>query len=323
MLIKLLRSLLHPGRSDAGPAMPPTSRTQASPASLEQALASIAAGLERANHALTQGNWLAHQHYQLAGQQYIAALLASPRYDDPARLERSGFKAYSQSDEDGILAEVFRRIGSTNRVFLETGVENGLENNTLYLLHNGWRGCWIECDDQCVEQIRSGFHEPLADATLKLRHARVDCANVNALIAEFGLPQEIDLLSIDIDGNDYHVWQAITSIDPRVVVIEYNARFAPPTRWVMPYDAKHVAERNDYFGASLSSLANLGEAKGYALVGCNITGSNAFFVRKDIAHGKFQQPPSAENFYHPARYFLTPAFVSGHPPRYGRSAPQA
>ena len=313
MLIKLLRSLMHSR----------TSQAQAAPDPLEQALASIMAGLERANQALSQGNWLAHQHYQLAGQQFIASLLASARYDDPARLERSGFKAYSQNDEDGILAEIFRRIGPTNRIFVETGVENGLENNTLYLLHNGWRGCWIECDDQCVAQIRSGFHEPLADATLKLTHARVDCANVNALIADFGLPREIDLLSIDIDGNDYHVWQSITSIDPRVVVIEYNARFAPPTRWVMPYNAEHVADRNDYFGASLSSLAELGAAKGYALVGCNIAGSNAFFVRKDLAQGKFQQPPNAENFYHPARYFLTPAFVSGHPPRYGRSAPQA
>ena len=322
MLIDLFRSLLNPRRSDAGSATPRIGQTQASLDSLQRTLASIGTGLEQVNNALAQGNWLAHQHYQLAGQHFIDALLASARYADPARLERSGFKAYSQNDEDGMLAEIFRRIGSTNRLFVEIGVENGLENNTLYLLHNGWRGGWIECDDRCIEEIRNAFQEPLADATLRLGHARVDRANVNALISDFRLPREIDLLSIDIDGNDYHVWQAITSVEPRVVVIEYNARFVPPTRWVMPYNAAHVADRNDYFGASLASFAELGAAKGYALVGCNITGSNAFFVRKDLALGKFQEPPSAENFYHPARYFLTPAFVSGHPPRYGRSAPQ-
>jgi hypothetical protein len=100
------------------------------------------------------------------------------------------------------------------------------------------------------------------------------------------------------------VWQAIDAIQPRVVVIEYNARFPPPMEWVMAYDPEHGWDGTDQFGASLESLTALASQKGYALVGCSITGVNAFFVRTPLAHGKFVQPETAECLYQPARYDL-------------------
>jgi hypothetical protein len=115
---------------------------------------------------------------------------------------------------------------------------------------------------------------------------------------------DIDLLSIDIDGNDYWVWQSITVVEPRVVVIEYNARYPPGLSWIMPYNPRNQFWDDGYFGASLSALEELGRQKGYVLVGCDFTGTNAFFVRQGLANGKFCAPFVAENHYEPPRYFL-------------------
>jgi hypothetical protein len=152
-----------------------------------------------------------------------------------------------------------------------------------------------------------------------VHEAMVDRDNVDDLIRGLALPHNLDLLSIDIDGNDYHVWEAITIIEPRVVVIEYNAKFRLPMWWVMDYDPTHRWDGSDRFGASLESLADLGRRKGYRLVGCNILGANAFFVRSGLAEHAFASPPDTAALYQPARYFLLPAFVSGHPAGYDRA----
>ena len=129
---------------------------------------------------------------------------------------------------------------------------------------------------------------------------------------------ELDLLSIDIDGNDYHLLRAFTAVRPRVIVIEYNAKFPPPMDLVMPYDPAHRWNGTDYFGASLVALANLAARRGYRLVGTNITGANAFFVRDDLAGAHFA-PADAGALYNPPRYWLSSAWAAGHPPgaRYG------
>lgn len=252
------------------------------------------------------------------GQQMIANILADERYADPRRLERFGAKFYSQNDEDGIIREIFRRIGTTNQQFLEFGVENGLENNSLLLLHAGWKGVWLEASTDHVKAIQDRFASVLETGDLRVRQTLVTRDNINGLITDLALPEELDFLSIDIDSNDYYVFEAINTIRPRVVAIEYNAHLPPPIRAVIKYDENFSWRRTDYFGASLESLTALADRKGYRLVGCSITGTNAFFVREDLVGDHFQAPYTAENFYHPPRYALTYfAFLGRHPADFG------
>lgn len=244
-------------------------------------------------------------------------ILKNPRFQNNKRLIPFGFKVYSQADEDGIIQEIFRRIGTTNLRFLEIGVGNGLENNTLSLLLQGWQGGWIDGNPKCAQFIEKKFDKIIAQKKLKFKSAVVDKDNINKLIESLSLPQEIDLLGIDIDGNDYHLFKAINTIKPRVVVIEYNAKFAPPIEWIMKYNPKHLWDGTDYFGVSLNSLERLFNENGYALVGCNIAGTNAFFVRSNLIDNHFEGPYTAKNHYEPARYWLIRGFVSGHPANFG------
>ena len=133
-------------------------------------------------------------------------LLSEPRYKDEKRLLSFGFKGYSQNEEDGIIQEIFSRIGTTNKQFIEIGVETGLENNTLYLLLQGWQGLWIEGNSNFVEQIKNKFDFVIDNRSLIVKHAWVTKDNINQLILEKQkYNEEFDLLSLDIDGNDHHV----------------------------------------------------------------------------------------------------------------------
>lgn len=228
-----------------------------------------------------------------------------PRYREELRLLRFGYRAYSQSDEDGILAEIFRRVGTTNRLFVEFGVGDGLECNTLNLLVGGWQGLWIECDEQAVARIRERFAAFVeGKKRLRVEHATVSPDNIDDLLKRLVPCEEPDLLSVDIDGNDYWVWQAISARQPRVVMIEYNALWQPPISVTISYDPAHHWNRTAYFGASLKALEKLGASKGYNLVGCCFAGINAFFVRQDLCDDKFLSPFTAENHYEPARPFM-------------------
>lgn len=241
------------------------------------------------------------------------------RLQDPRYLEAYGFKVYSENDEDGIIEEIFNRIGSKSKMFIEFGVQDGLESNCHYLLHKGWRGCWIEGDESYCKQIQKNFAKPIADGRLTIKNAFIDKDNIDSLIREsinqIGIDAEenweCDLLSIDIDGNDYWVWQAIKCISPRVVVIEYNAKFPANFEWIMEYDAKHRWNYDDEQGASLKAYEKLGNRLGYQLVGTNARGVNAFFVRKDLAGDKFALPATSENLYNSAKYYHR--YRNGHP----------
>ena len=280
--------------------------------------AELAKRLEVLEQRLVSLHQLASLELDMHVARELREILADPRYAAPKRLERHGRKVWSQNDEDGILEEIFRRIGGAGSgqpgTFVEFGVSDGRECNSLKLLVEGWRGLWMESDAGNCGIIRRNFSQRLADGQLELQQTSVSAENIDRLVAGArAAAGELDLLSIDIDGNDYHVLKAIRSVRPRVLVVEYNGKFPPPMDVVPPYDTAHAWDGTDYAGASLQAIANLASRRGYRLVGTNITGVNAFFVREDLAAGHFAEGDAA-SLYNPARYWLTPGFVSGHPP---------
>ncbi|MDA8131721.1 MAG: hypothetical protein M0011_09500 [Elusimicrobia bacterium] len=239
----------------------------------------------------------------------IQSLLANelnndPRYQDKKRLTRYEFQVNSQGGEDGIIQEIFRRIGTTNKFFVEFGAGNGLENNTSCLLLNKWKGCWMECSERHADAIRDGYAGLIADKSLVFKETLINAEDIEPLFTELGVPAEFDLLSIDIDGNDYWVWKAIENYRPRVVIIEYNAYMGPQAEWTIRYDRDFSKGQDRYWGASLKLLEKLGREKGYALVGCSYIGVNAFFVREDLLKSDFAEPFTAENHYEPQKPYL-------------------
>ncbi|GFE68622.1 hypothetical protein [Chroococcus sp. FPU101] len=239
------------------------------------------------------------------------------KYSDPKKLNQYEFKAYSQGGEDGIIYEIFRRIGTTNQYFVEFGVGFGLENNSAFLLTLGWQGLWIEGSDKYCKRIKEKFGSVIENRQLTLINNFVDADNIETLFKQANVPQELDLLSIDIDGNDYWIWKAINNYRPRVVIMEYNAVYPPYVSWTIQYNPNHRWDYSNYMGASLLALEKLGTLKGYKLVGCSFTGVNAFFVRDDLVNEHFLAPYNAENHYEPARYFLCEQ-TAGHPRSFGK-----
>ena len=195
------------------------------------------------------------------------------------------FRVYSQWGEDGLIQHLVGVVPIARRVFVEFGVEDYQEANTRFLLVNdGWSGLVMDASEENIQRIR---RDPLFwQHNLKARQAFVTRENIDGLLADQGLAGDIGLLSIDIDGNDYWVWDAINAVSPAIVVIEYNARFGPERAVTAPYDERFDRTRAHpsmiYYGASLRALWLLGRRKGYALVGCNAAGNNAFFVREDL-----------------------------------------
>jgi len=240
----------------------------------------------------------------------------SPRNENPRRLGRFGYKLFSQSDEDGFIQEIFRRIGTRTKVFVEFGVSHGFECNTASLLMQGWSGLWIEGDRPSVELIHQTHRNVIDSGRLFVVNKYVDLENINPIISERYAGEDVDLLSIDIDSFDYWIWDAIDCVSPRVVVVEYNASWAPPAAITIPYDPTRRWDGTSYFGASVDALARLADKKGYKLVGCSLSGINAFFVRDDLVEDKFFAPGNASEHYEPPRYFLA-HLPSGHPPSMG------
>jgi len=248
-------------------------------------------------------------------EQYLKEyLLENPRYEGK-KLNRHEFQVFSQGGEDGIIEEIFNRIGASNRYFVEFGVGNGSESNTTYLLLKDWRGLWIESGEKNVASIRKAYGSLLAGGQLQVRQDFVTAEDIEDIFKEASVPETYDLLSIDIDRNDYWVWQAIQRYQPRVVVIEYNAVLPAHLEWIVKYEARTSWDGSSHQGASLKSLELLGARKGYRLVGCSFTGGNAFFVKEELVGDKFAEPFTAEHHYEPPRYFI--ARKLGHPRRFG------
>jgi hypothetical protein len=199
-------------------------------------------------------------------------------------LSKAGFGVFSQHDEDGIIQFLINHVPVLHKTFIEFGIDNYEESNTRFLLMNDdWQGMVLDDSPEKIAYVKAQKVSRKWD--LQFRSAFITIENVNQLLSTSGFDTDLGLLSIDIDGNDYWVWEAI-SLLPRIVIVEYNSVLGRDPVSI-PYQPDFRRTRAHYstlyYGCSLSALAYLAEKKGYILAGSNQRGNNAFFVRKDVA----------------------------------------
>jgi hypothetical protein len=215
-----------------------------------------------------------------------AAARSNAQIERLQSLEEVEFSVFSQWGDDGIIDWLCCQLPISSLRFVEFGVENYRESNTRFLLkRRNWSGLVIDSSLRHVRDIRQDSVSWQQD--LQVVHHHVTAENINRLFEECQFTGRIGLLSIDIDGNDYWVWQAVEALDPDIVVCEYNAVFGDVNAITIPYDPAFDRTRahfsNLYFGAGIRALESLASIKGYQLVGSNSAGNNAFFVRKELA----------------------------------------
>jgi len=228
----------------------------------------------------------------------VAAHLYPPADTGMAQHE---LNVYSQNGEDGILLWLFSVLGTETRTFVEFGVGNGHECNSRLLAQEwGWRGLQIEGGEDLAAEA-----EHIAGPGVTVARGYVTAENINDRIRQAGLSGDIDLLSVDIDGNDYWLWKAIEVVSPRLVIIEYNAAYGPTKEVVARYEPQRVPsfgytlETQLQWGSSLPALVRLGDDKGYRLIGCDSSGVNAFFARDDALREPLS-PVSAATGWRPS-----------------------
>ncbi len=216
---------------------------------------------------------LFHQYQSLAAEKKI------PDFKD------TGFRVFSQFEEDGKLLFLFSLIGMGRKEFIEFGSDDGINSNSANLIfHHGWSGLFLDGNQKALDRGKRFFqkHPHPYWYKPKFKQAFINAENINALISEQGFSGEIDLLSIDLDGNDFWVWKALDVVSPRVVVIEAHVEFKAENK-VVRYDPNYFypGKHPLYHGASVEAMRKLGKEKGYVLVGGNDLGFNLFFLRED------------------------------------------
>jgi hypothetical protein len=245
-----------------------------------------------------------HRMAQVQKEQLRATLLSDPKHLDPKRLNRYELQHFSQNGEDGIIAEIFHRISTEGKVFVEIGAGDGLENNTAYLLIQGWTGFWFDAGPT-YKRMQENASRYITANRVVVSEEFLTAENVAATLERVGVPKQIDLLSVDIDRNTSFVWKALAAWRPRAAIIEYNPAFSPSDSWEVSYQPKLAWNGTLYYGASLLKLEEIGREMGYVLVGCGMAGVNAFFVREDLVGDKFCAPFTARNHYEPPRHYLS------------------
>ncbi len=203
----------------------------------------------------------------------------------PVPISETGFRVFSQFEEDGILLYIFAVLGMGSKTFVEIGSDDGINSNCANLAFNfGWRGLFIDSNSESIrrgKRFYSKYPHPWMYQPLFLC-ADISPDNVNQLLTGNGISGEIELLSIDIDGDDYWIWTAIEVIQPKVVVIETHVRFGFHNI-VVPYGRRGASDFSTHHGASPVAMMKLGNQKGYKLVGTNQLGFNFIFVKESLA----------------------------------------
>jgi hypothetical protein len=225
----------------------------------------------------------------------------------PGNIAALGWNSFAQCDEDGMIRACLQRVSQLtplSKTFIEIGCGNGLENNTHQLLLDGYRGGWLDGSASNIAFIAEHLGELKSDQLL-VTEAFVTKESVGPLVAQFREHLDetnIDFFSFDIDGNDLHlVPLALKEIAPKVLCVEYNGKFPPPSSMAMAYAGDHQWAQDDYYGASLQAWVDLFKDD-YTLVSCNLSGVNAFFVRNDLASAFAVYP--VEQLFQPCRYWL-------------------
>lgn len=219
----------------------------------------------------------------------------------PAAYEHQTF---SQNGEDGILLEILNRIKIKKGYFCEIGSGDGKENNTRILLESGWKGIWYEGSTnfcQTATQLNEKF---INIGKLKVSNYFITAENINQLLSESLVPKDIEVLSLDLDLNTYHIWEKIEVTNPKVVIIEYNGFYPIQSDWIAKYDKLGYWDGGINMGASLKALVALSEKKGYRLIGCDLSGTNGFFIKKNLANDHFFDLPEYDQLFEPAKPFL-------------------
>lgn len=249
-----------------------------------------------------QGGLIQAQHrlLSMAYQERVRAGHPLPSFQDAA------FQQLSQNGEDGILLMLFAVLGTRSRIAVEMCVESGIECNSANLVVNhGWSALLFDGDERKLAVGRKFYSRVAGVRTCppRLVRAWITAENANTLIEENGIRGEVDLLSLDLDGVDYWIWNAIAVIQPRVVVLEYNNLWKAEDAVTVPYRAEFAAEFGpdgpEYAGASLAAFQKLGLAKGYRLVGIDPSGVNAFFLRNSEGLQWFPEVSVSECLTHP------------------------
>lgn len=220
------------------------------------------------------------------------------------KLNETGFRNFSQFEEDGLILYVLAVIGIKYRTFVDIGSANGINSNCANLAINfGFHGLFIDGKKENIEQGRFFYtHHP--DTVLFppiFVNSFVTKTNINQIIEENGFKGEIDVLSIDIDGNDYWIWEALDIIRPRIVIIESHIELSEDSI-VVPYDEDYSYPNEDnpnYFGASGPAMCNLAKIKGYRLVGSNKYGFNTIFVKQNEGEKELPEVTAQSLFRHP------------------------
>ena len=206
---------------------------------------------------------------------------------------------FSQNGEDGIIRYIFSQIGFDSRYFVEFGFGAHQCNSLRLILHENFKGLMMDgSEEQC--RIFNLTCKAKGISDVHAVNAFIDRDNLEHLIRSNNIPAEIDFLSIDVDGNDYWFWRCLQCINPRVICIEYNSGIGSKYSWTIPYNKefeRFSAHPSGFFaGASIKALESLGEKKGYRLVGCDTTGTNAFFLRNDLGNNQIPTLKASEAF---------------------------
>jgi len=240
------------------------------------------------------------------------AYAADGRHAEPLSLARHYAQVYSQNGEDGMIAEIFSRVGARDRYFVEIGVENGGQCNTRLLLESGWRGVWLEGSEKSAREAASLFKPFVESGALRIVAGMAAPDTVESLLDRAQVPAEFDFLSLDIDQHTHSVWRAMRR-RARVACIEYNASVPPSLPLEVPYMPGAKWQGTNWYGAGLKALELIGAAKDLHLVGCDLVGVNAFFVAAAETAGRFRTPFTAQTHFEPPGY-MTLVAHSAHPP---------